>query len=292
MIDNFILGDNQFFGINHHCRKSGEKKAEQFGSVEKIIEIMKFAKRQGAGGVMLSSHEKTRDIIRAMLKDDELANDFNIYPNIPYLMKYVQKSTQGGMIGLLKFVLGRSGFRWDNIKRLSWGGLGLIRKDFRMVMTCALDFEMSMYHGAKVKAIFLHNGIVDLILGLGLYEIFIEFRDYIQNHYGAIAGFGTLNLTKLVQALGQIGLRNPLIMAPFNAMGFHMNPSQKVCEEVAMSNGITLLAMNVLASGALDPQTAFKYVSQFKKIQHVVIGTSSHAHIAESYGLAKKCLGI
>ncbi len=50
------------------------------------------------------------------------------------------------------------------------------------------------------------------------------------------------------------------------------------------------IAMQCLAAGALKPQEAFEYVGQFKKIESVLFGASSRAHIQQNYNLINSLL--
>ena len=143
-----------------------------------------------------------------------------------------------------------------------------------------------------MPAIFLHNGLTDLALGLGMTEVFHFWNDLIRSKYGAEPGFGTLNLPGLAAALDRAGLRDPLIMAPFNVAGFHMNPSQAACESSAASGAFTLLAMNVLVSGAAAPEAAFEYLARHPRVRNAVIGASTEEHLAQNAGLLKKHLGV
>jgi hypothetical protein len=281
-LDTFILGDNAFFGVNHHSRKVGAEKARFFENTDNIIQVLKIARREGAGGVMLSSHVRTPEIIRAMRREPDLG-DFNVYPNIPYIMKYVQQVTQVGMTGTLRRVIANSG--WS---AMFTGGVGFMKKDFKKMLGAAIDLEMVMYKGVRTPAIFLHNGLVDLALGLGMHEVFRLFDRHIRERYHSVPGYGTLNLPLLSKFLHEAGLENPLILAPFNSAGFHMNPSRELCEKSLAQYPVRLLAMNVLASGSTDAESAFRYLSGFKQIGHVVVGATQPAHIQQSYELSKK----
>lgn len=42
------------------------------------------------------------------------------------------------------------------------------------------------------------------------------------------------------------------------------------------------MAMQCLAAGALKPQEAMEYVCQFPKIESILFGASSRAHIAQN----------
>lgn len=290
-MDHLILGDNPFFGINHRSQAAGREKLKKFSNPNAVVNLFKIAEEAGAHGVMLAAHAKTAAIIQEMKKDSKLAQNFSVYPNIPYLMKYVGEVTRYGMVGAVtKMLTGQSATA--NFMAMLKGGLGVLKKDYLQMMETAVDIEYSMYQGVKTPAIFLHNGIVDLLLGLKMKEPFCHYADYIRKRYKAEPGFGTLNLALLADWLKKCEIEKPLIMAPFNAMGYYMNPSRVACEEAVQKGDFTLVAMNVLAQGALRPQSAFEYLGKFEKIKHVIIGASSAAHIEESFHLARKYLKI
>lgn len=291
MIDHLILGDNPFFGINHRSQTAGKEKLRQFDDVSKIVDLFQVAKNAGARGVMLAAHAKTKDITKKLIQNSDLKSNFSVYPNIPYLMKYVSEVTKNGMVGTATRML-TSDSGASNLLSMMKGGFGLVRKDFHRMIETGIDFEFSIYSNVKTPAIFLHNGIVDLLLGLQMKDVLLFYDDYIRQKYKSIPGFGTLNFAKLSYSLKSWGIQKPLIMAPFNARGYYMNPSRQACEKALLENDGTLLAMNVLAQGALDPKTAFEYLGKFGTIKHVIIGASSKAHIEESFGLAKKYLGV
>jgi hypothetical protein len=68
-----------------------------------------------------------------------------------------------------------------------------------------------------------------------------------------------------------------------------MNPSREACEKTIKDGGFTLLAMNILAQGAVRPEEAFDYLAGLG-VRHAVIGASTESHIAESFGAAKNYL--
>lgn len=284
MIDRIILGDNPFYGINHRSQSVAAERMKRFENTDNILQVFRLAKKHGAGGVMLSAHANVEEIIGKMLKDPEL-KDFHLYPHIPYLMKYVSEVTKQGVVGTATKMLGSG-----SLAQLLSGGLGVLKKDYYLMAKSLIDLELAKYRGARIKAVFLHNGLTDLALGLGMNDFFPFFSEYIRDKYGAIGGFGTLNLEKAAKALQSSGVKKGLVMAPFNAMGFYMNPSRESSEKTLKESDITLLAMNTLASGALKPRAAFEYLAKSGRIRHVVLGVSSEDHIRESFALAQEFL--
>ena len=153
------------------------------------------------------------------------------------------------------------------------------------MLRTAVDLELARYRGNPLGAVFLHNGLVDLALGQGWTDVLVYWDQIIRRHYGVRPGFGTLNLPVLVHALRDAGIEDPLIMAPFNLAGCHMNPSREASEAVVNEGGFTLLAMNVLVSGAADPSEAFRYLGRFPNVRHVVLGTTNEQHMIENRAL-------
>jgi hypothetical protein len=55
-----------------------------------------------------------------------------------------------------------------------------------------------------------------------------------------------------------------------------------VYEEIAGKKRCRLMAMQVLAAGAIPPKEALEYVSKIDGIESILFGASSRAHIAQS----------
>ena len=123
-----------------------------------------------------------------------------------------------------------------------------------------------------------------------MYDVFSVFAEHVRRKYNAKAGFGTLNLPMMKKGLEASGISDAVTLTPLNIAGFHMNPSKIECESCLDSFPGEILAMNVLASGAADPETAFRYLGDLKKIQNVVVGATKPEHIRQSAELSKTYL--
>jgi hypothetical protein len=167
------------------------------------------------------------------------------------------------------------------------GGKSLIKRDYFDLLKTFIDMELSYFSGLKVKAVFLHNILTDLALGLDFQGIFEFFAEYIERKYRVMPGFGTLNLPMLMNKLNRCGITDALIMASFNKKGLYMNPTRESYEEYVAKFDFPLLAMGVLASGALKPKEAFDYVFSQKPDASIIIGASSKNHLEESINLLK-----
>lgn len=285
-IDRIILGDNQFFGVNHMSEDRGRETYEQFKDMKEIERIMLYALDKGVTGVSFSTHPsigKVCDMIRA---NPRLRDNFNIYVNVPYIVKYISMVTQMGMYNAMKSVIlsypkeGRSKF----LAKAAGNALTL---DHIGVLERLIDMEVSPFRGLNVKAIFLHSALCDIALGYQLKEILLAFDSYIRKAYGAIPGYGTLNFAPFAQYMDEIGLGESLIMTSCNKLGFQMNPSRAACEEEIAATKHTVIGMVTLASGCLKPEEAYEYLAGIG-VKNVIVGLSSPKHADETFGCIER----
>ena len=87
--------------------------------------------------------------------------------------------------------------------------------------------------------------------------------------------------------LKDAGIENPLLMAPFNEIGFQMNPSKEEAEKTLKLIPSRTIAMSTLAAGYIHPKNAYKYLSSLSKIKSVVVGASTENHIKETVDFIK-----
>jgi hypothetical protein len=130
------------------------------------------------------------------------------------------------------------------------GGLSLAKKDVEGVATLLIDAEMRMFKGLNTPVVFLQNVVVDLLLGLKFYEAFAIFADHVKKRYGAEPGFITMNLPKLLDALEQVGVENPIVCANINKIGFRMCGGLEAYEQALRTRQFRAVAMSVFASGS------------------------------------------
>lgn len=285
-INQVILGDNQFFGVNHMSQDKGTQTYEQFKDINEIMRIMHYALEKGVTGVMFSTHPSMDKICDMIREDPTLKNNFSIYVNVPYIIKYVSMVTEMGMYNTMKTVL-ESQKDTGRTKFLMKSGWNAITLNFMGIFERLIDVELAPFHDLNVKSIFLHNTLCDLILSYNMADIVKEFDSYIKNHYHAIPGYGTLNFAKFSKFMDANGLEDSLIMASFNKLGFLMNPGRDECVEALKDTKHTVLAMATLASGRLKPHEAYEYLSKIG-IKNVIVGLSSQTHADETFGAIQK----
>ena len=82
-----------------------------------------------------------------------------------------------------------------------------------------------------------------------------------------------------MKMLKEIDLKDQIIMAPINPIGFQMNPSKEKVENELKNFNSDFIAMSVLAAGSVSPSQAYKYIKDVKNINSIVIGASTSEHL-------------
>lgn len=283
-MDRVILGDNQFFAVNHLSDERSRAQALRFKNDQSILDVIDTAIDCGINTFMCTTHDRIANIIDLMKKNPKRYKKFNFHPCMPYAHKYANAVTELGIMGTLKAYIP------GNILAVaSKAGLAYVRKDFPALMELLIDAEMKMFRGMNTPVIFLQNVIVDLLYGLGMDEIFVHYAEYIKKKYNAEPGFITMNMPRMVDMCERLGIKNPIICSSINKIGFRMSGSIKEYEEYLNSDReFRPMAMQCLAAGALKPDEAMEYVTRFPKIESVLFGASSKAHIEQTKELIEK----
>jgi hypothetical protein len=285
-IENTILGDNQFFGVNHMSEEKGQKTRERFKDIGEIKKMLYTALDLGVKSVFFSAHPDIDQITDMMRKDRALKNDFSIYVNIPYIVKYISMVNAMGIPDTVKYML-RGKTSVDNLLFFAGMAKSILTMDYMGIANKLVDVEMSPFRDLNVKAIFLHNTLCDLCLGYELIHVIKRFDAHIKKKYDAVPAYGTLNLPAFCKILDKADINQSLIMTAVNKKGFFMNPGKSAYEEVLKNTNHSILAMATLASGALKPTEAYEYLSQIG-IKHVVVGLSSKEHADETFSVINK----
>jgi len=103
--------------------------------------------------------------------------------------------------------------------------------------------------------------------------------------YGAEPGYITMNLPRLLNVLDELGIENPVVCANINKIGFRMCGGTELYEKTIANRRFRLVAMSVLASGAIAPRDAIEYVCRQPKVESIVFGASSRANIRQTKSL-------
>ncbi len=200
---------------------------------------------------------------------------------MPYAHKYANAATEFGLFGALKSFLPEEGALGAAVG----GFLSVARKDVGGLAELLIDAEMKMFRGLGTPVIFLQNVITDLILGLGMKDVFRTFSDHVRTRYNAEPGFITMNVPLLLDALEEVGIDNPIVCANINKIGFRMCGGVEVYQKVIATRRFRPIAMSILASGAIPPDEAVDYVCNQPNIEAIVFGASSRGNIRQTKSL-------
>ncbi len=285
-MDKVLLGDNQFFAVNHLSDEKSRAQAMRFKDARSIMYVLDQAIDLGINTFMCTTHDRIAEITEIMRKNTSCYQDFNIFPCMPYAHKYANAVTELGIMGTVKQYIPGNIFSFA-----AKGGMAFAKKDFGKFMELLVDAELKMFKGINTPVIFLQNVLVDMILGLGMTDVFVEYSEYIKKKYNAEPGFITMNMPMLYDELERLGIKNPIICSSINKIGFRMSGGIKKYEQYLNEKHFRPIAMQVLAAGALRPKEAIEYLAQFPKIESVLFGASSKDHIQETKELIEEKMG-
>lgn len=283
-IDKIILGDNQFFGINHRSQEKAEELLRRFSKLENIIEVYENAFDCGINAIMLNSNQRAQEICDYFRNNKNRYPELSWYPSVPYAHKYADMVNELGILPAVNEALIKGNSAGGVLSMVAKGSAALFGKDAMKMMEMLIDVEYKMFRGLNVKVFFLQNIFTDLMLGYNVREAFERFCDYIRKKYHVIPGFITLNMPYLKRKLEEWGIDGVVICSSINKIGFNMYPSKEEYETIIAANDPTkyqLMAMNPLASGSISPKESFDYINNLN-IQSVVFGASSKMHIQSS----------
>jgi hypothetical protein len=279
-MERILFGDNQFFAVNHLSDEKSRAQSIQFKNDTAIIKTLDYAIDAGINTFMCTTHDRISSICDHIRNNPEKYKNFKIFPGMPYAHKYANAVTELGVVGTLKeYVPG------NLFSSLFKGGMAFLAKDYISIMELLIDAEMKMFKGINTPIIFLQNVVTDLLLGLGMKDIFKAYYNYIQKKYNAEAGFITMNLPKLLIMLEATGIVNPIICTSINKIGFRMSGGRQAYEKVLQIKKARVIAMQVLASGAIPPKEAIDYVCALPNIDSILFGASSKSNINETASL-------
>jgi hypothetical protein len=173
-MDRILFGDNQFFAVNHLSDDKARAQAIQFRKNDAIIKVLDSVIELGLRTFMCTTHDRISGICEHIRDNPEKYKGFKIYPCMPYAHKYANAVTELGIIGTLKEYLPGNIFG-----TIAKGGMAFAKKDFIAMMELLIDAEMKMFKGIDTPVIFIQNVLTDLILGLGMKDIFVAYHHYI-----------------------------------------------------------------------------------------------------------------
>ncbi len=277
-MDRVLFGDNQFFGVNHMSEEKARAQAMRFQDISAVIDVLDDAYAEGIRTFMCTTHERISAVCDHFRTNREKYPGYKFYPCLPYAHKYANAATELGVLGALRSFLPQE----NALGALFRGGASLATKDMEGLATLLIDAEIKMFAGLDTPVIFLQNVATDFLLGVGFDQAFRIFADCVRERHNAEPGFITMNAPALMQRLKKLGIKNPIICANINKIGFRMCGGMQAYNDLIAQGQCRLIAMSVFASGALPPQEALEFVCRYDGIEAIVFGASSRRNISQT----------
>jgi uncharacterized protein (DUF486 family) len=292
----FLVGDNPFHGISHLSQRRARLRLNEESDFDFKIasRLVKTSLENGADGFLFSVSDTTLSILKNLDKEEPA----DLYAIVPYAYEYVRMATGvGGISGLAK-IIGRRVVFSKNVTAVAPNILGLVRANPSAFLNIYLIYEMSRIKAsagkaARLKSVLLHEIITDMALALNLDWFFKSYIDFVIDHK-IRPGFETRNFAYLVTKFDEwaIDFSELTLVAPFNKLGFQMNPSRIECENaLRIAEESEVIAISVLAAGYLKPQEAIDYLRGLPNLSGVAVGVSKEHHAKETFRLLRESLG-
>lgn len=272
-----ILGDNQFFGVNHNDIDKGDKTKILFKNNESIINFILASMDMGLSGFMLNSNQRGYEITNSVSKTVK----GEIHYSVPYPHKFASMVNEGGMLILLKYVLSKSSLRSLFLHLPQF----LITGNIKYVLPLILDLEMPK-NLKKGSFVYLQNIVTDLLLGMKRNDLLESFCNSLIAK-GYYPGLITLNPILLDEVISKF---NPKIQTQLitcfniNKDGFNVFPCLNEVESLILKKRLyKKMGMSILSSGgASNIQESLYYIKSLP-LDYVVYGSSNLKNIKSNY---------
>jgi len=291
-----LVGDNPFHGISHLSQERSKARISVSESPDVAANLVCLALDNGANGFMFSVSETTLAILKKIREKGEISR-LGLYAIVPYAYEYVRLATQtGGLVGLGKR-FSRQLVASRNLGAIASGVKGVLGMNPEALLRTYLSYEISRIKsaagkGARIESVLLHEVITDMALALNLDWLFKAYSRYFLK-CDITPGFNTCNFPTLVDKFRgwDWDLEQVLIAAPFNRVGFQMNPSREECERtLACLKAPAAIAISVLAAGYLKLPEAVDYIAGLSNIKGIAVGLSREEHARQTFKLIKNKL--
>jgi hypothetical protein len=285
-IDRILLGQNQFFGVNHVSDLKGNETLAYFSDIENIINYLTEAVELGIDALTISTHPTTPFIMDAIRKNKKLKSSLKIYPSIPSATNILRMTAEMGIPKTLLYYLRNTSVK-EKAKILVGGGMGLINKDLLSLLKALIEVELSIFKGLNIRGVFLSNNINDLALGFDLEDVFHEYVSVLEKK-DIVPCFNTVNLPFFVNKMKEYNIEPLPVMAATNKLGFFVNPSLSEFENTLNTENVRLVVMSSLASGQLSPAEAYRYIGSLPNVESIAFGASTKEHVLQNISAINK----
>jgi len=272
-----ILGDNQFFGVNHHDIDKGDKTKYLFKENNTIISFIDAAMDKGLSGFMMNSNLRGYDIVNSM------SSDFKgeIHYSVPYPHKFASMVNEGGMLMLLKYVLSKSSFTslFAHLPAF-W-----ITGNIKYILPLILDLEIPK-NLKKGGFVYLQNIVTDLLLGMKRYDLLESFCKSLiaRGYYPGLITLNPVLLDEVISKFDSSIQRELIVCFNINIDGFNVFPCLQDVEVLILKKSFyKKMGMSIMASGgSSNIQDSLRYIKNLP-LDYVVYGSSNLNNITTNF---------
>jgi hypothetical protein len=293
MVREILLGDNPFLGVSHLAHEKARSEQSEAAGLEAKASVLKAGLEGGITGYTFSTHRVNLELLEYLSRQHpEVVAKLNYYILIPYAQGYVRRANVYGTVGLAKTVVRDIVFKHPVDSLTS-----ALTLNFNRLASLFIGMEANPYLKIlprdRVKAILLHEVLTELIIAYSLTKLLRELKRFVEKKLGVGFGLETRNIGQLNKYLEENNIQVEYVMTPMNPLGYQMAPSKKEAEEAIRKlgeKGTKIIAINILASGAVTIEEACKYLEPFKNIIHAVAyGTTKPQRARENALLLTNC---
>ena len=290
-----LVGDNPFHGISHLSQDRAIARGEDIACADYAAKLVITSLENGANGFMFSVSDTTLSILKEI---DKSCRNLSLYAIVPYAYEYVRLATHLGISGLAKKLI-KQILVSGNFRAIFSGLKGIARMDLEDIMKTYLLHEIYRIRSTVGKrqnldSVLLHEVITDMAVALEMDWFFRSYIDFLRD-LKMKPGFETRNFAFLVRKFKEwdIDFSKIKLLAPFNKIGFQMNPSRIDCEKVLENlHEPNIIAMSILAAGYLDLPEATEYIRRLPNIRSIVVGVSREHHARNTFNYLSEKLNI
>jgi len=294
VVREILLGDNPFLGVSHLAHEKARSEQSEAAGLEAKASVLKAGLEGGVTGYTFSTHRVNLELLEYLSRQHpEVVARLNYYILIPYAQGYVRRANVYGTVGLAKTMV-----RDIVFKHLVDSLTSALTLNFNRLASLFIGMEANPYLEIlprdRVKAILLHEVLTELIIAYNLTKLLHELKRFVEKKLGVGFGLETRNIGRLNKYLVENNIRVEYVMTPVNPLGYQMAPSKEEAEKAVQElgeQGIKIIAINILASGAVTIEEACKYLESYKdKVYAVAYGTTKPQRAKENAFLLVKCL--
>lgn len=288
-----LVGDNPFHGVSHLSQERAKVRSKTVTDPKHAADLVMLSLENGADGFMFSVSETTLSILK-IIDTKWKNNHISLHAITPNAYQSARVSGQLGMSGMVS-KLAKQMITSGNMSAIISCLTGVAKTDAASLMKGFLFNEIAKIKSSsrkrgKLDSVYLHEVVCDMGIALNLRWLF-DMHINLMLDQKIKPGFETRNFAFLVSRFREwnLNLDKVMISAPFNAVGYQMAPSKEKCERELDSLSVSnVVAINVLASGYLDLQTAAEYIRDLPHLHGFAIGISKETHAQTTFKLFRK----